>query len=104
MGVKTFSFAGKAFIGKKRADGHPAALAYMGNVPSGAIILETQTSDIPSNISCNRGILKTVETGRTARLEMNLSELLDINMQIGLRATKVARTGTSVTKDRKSVV
>lgn len=99
MATKAFSFAGKLWIGGLNASGYPTALRHVGNVQRGVLALETTRTDIPSNLSCNRGILKSVETGRSARVQIQFDELQDISLEIGLRAPKVARTGTTVTNE-----
>lgn len=96
-----FSFQGKCYIGTKdTGTGQPNELYYVGNAPEVVISFETETIDHKESTSCSRLTDLQLETEQRVNLRVVLEELLTKNLQLALRSTAVAVTGSTVTNEQ----
>lgn len=95
-----FSFQGKVYIGTKDNSGQPNELYYVGNAPEVTISFDTTTIDHKESTSCARLTDLQLETEQKVTLKVVLEELLPKNLQVALRSTLVAITGSTVTNEQ----
>ena len=95
-----FSFQGKCYIGTKDGSGQPNELYYVGNAPEVVISFETETIDHKESTSCSRLTDLQLETEQRVNLRVVLEELLPKNLQLALRSTLVAVSGSTVTNEQ----
>lgn len=95
-----FSFQGKVYAGTKDNSGQPNELYFLGNAPEVVISFETTTIDHKESTSCSRLTDLQLETEQRVNLRVVLEELLPKNLQLALRSTLVAITGSTVTNEQ----
>jgi len=92
-----FSGQGKVFIASRAANGLPAAMRWVGNVPDLKITLETEKLEHKESSSGQRLTDLSLITGKKASVEFTLEEFSSDNLALALYGAKSSITGSTVT-------
>ncbi|SFM67254.1 hypothetical protein [Nitrosomonas communis] len=94
-----FSGQGKVFIASRAADGFPAAMRFVGNVPDLKINLETEKLEHKESSSGQRLTDLSLITAKKTSVEFSLEEFSTDNLALALYGTKSTITGSTVTAE-----
>ncbi|HHQ4411675.1 TPA: hypothetical protein ACSQWA_006062 [Pseudomonas aeruginosa] len=97
--MSLISLQGKVWLANRSATGKYEKPVWVGNAPTVTLQLATETTPKTESYSSNRLQIGLLDRGKTATLNITLDEWLPQNLALGLYATQIDITGTTVTAE-----